>query len=43
MKLKQLPEDFKVEEVTKIAISKEKKGYKIYLLEKKGIETFFSS
>ncbi len=40
MKLKQLPEDFKVEEISRISISKEKKGYKIYLLEKKGIETF---
>lgn len=40
MKLKQLPEDFKVEEITKIAASKEKKGYKIHLLEKKGMETF---
>ena len=40
MKLKQLPEDFKVEEISNISISKEKKGYKIYLLEKKGMETF---
>src|SRR3989338_2390948 len=40
MKLKQLPEDFKVEEISDIGISKEKKGYKIYLLEKKGMETF---
>ncbi len=40
MKLKQLPEDFKVEEISNINISKEKKGYKIYLLEKSGIETF---
>lgn len=40
MKLKQLPEDFKVEEISNISISKEKKGYKIYLLEKKSMETF---
>ena len=40
MKLKQLPEDFKVEEMSSISIFKEKKGYKIYLLEKNGIETF---
>ena len=40
MKLKQLPEDFKVEEMSSISISKEKKGYKIYILEKKSIETF---
>src|SRR3989338_385303 len=40
MKLTQLPEDFKVEEISDIGISKEKKVYKIYLLEKKSIETF---
>src|SRR3989338_8614212 len=40
MKLKQLPEDFKVEEISSINISEEKKGYKVYLLEKKSIETF---
>src|SRR3989338_4978010 len=40
MKLKQLPEDFKVEEIADISTSKEKKDYKVYLLEKKGIETF---
>lgn len=40
MKLKQLPEDFKVEEISSISISKDKKGYRIYLLEKKGMETF---
>ena len=40
MKLKQLPEDFKVEEMSSISISKEKKDYKVYLLEKKGMETF---
>jgi len=40
MKLKQLPGDFKVEEISELSISKEKKGYKAYLLEKRGIETF---
>ena len=40
MKLKQLPDDFKVEEINELSISKEKKGYKAYLLEKRGIETF---
>ncbi len=40
MKLKQMPEDFKVEEISNISTSKEKKSYKIYLLEKKGMETF---
>lgn len=40
MKLKQLPEDFKVEEMSSISISKEKKVYKIYLLEKRSMETF---
>ena len=40
MKLKQLPEDFEVEEISSILISKEKKSYKIYSLEKKGLETF---
>src|SRR3989338_2241924 len=40
MKLKQLPGDFKVEDISELSISKEKKGYKAYLLEKRGIETF---
>ena len=40
MKLKQLPDDFKVEEISELGISKEKREYKAYLLEKKGIETF---
>ena len=40
MKLKQLPEDFKVEEISDTIISKEKKDYKVYSLEKKGMETF---
>lgn len=40
MKLKQLPEDFKVEEINELNISKEKKSYKAYMLEKRGIETF---
>ncbi len=40
MKLKQLPGDFKVEEINELSVSKEKKGYKAYTLEKRGIETF---
>ncbi len=40
MKLKQLPEDFKVEEINELSVSKEKKGYKAYMLKKRGIETF---
>lgn len=40
MKLKQLPDDFRVEEINELSVSKEKKGYKAYLLEKRGIETF---
>jgi len=40
MKLKQLPEDFRVEELSSIDISQEKKGFKVYSLEKKGMETF---
>ena len=40
MKLKQLPEDFKVEEINELGISNEKKSYKAYMLEKRGIETF---
>ncbi|MEK6876205.1 MAG: tRNA pseudouridine(13) synthase TruD [Nanoarchaeota archaeon] len=40
MKLKQLPEDFKVEEIASMNISKDKKSYKVYLLEKNGMETF---
>lgn len=40
MKLKQLPDDFKVEEINELSVSKDKNGYKAYLLEKRGIETF---
>lgn len=40
MKLKQLPEDFKVEELNELEISKSEKPYKVYLLEKKSMETF---
>lgn len=40
MKLKQLAEDFKVEEITNIIPSQEKRDYKFYLLEKKSMETF---
>ena len=40
MKLKQLAEDFRVEEINELSLSKDKKGYKAYLLEKRGIETF---
>lgn len=39
MKLKQLPEDFKVEELNELKPSKEGE-YKLYLLEKKSLETF---
>jgi len=41
MKLKQLPEDFKVEELNEIKISKDTDKYKIYSLTKKSIETFY--
>ncbi len=40
MKLRQLPEDFKVEELNEFDISKDKGDYKLYVLEKKGLETF---
>lgn len=40
MKLKQTPEDFIVEEITSLRPSKEKKAFQVFLLEKKGIETF---
>jgi tRNA pseudouridine13 synthase len=40
MKLKQFLEDFKVFEVNDIEILKEKADYRLYLVEKKGIETF---
>lgn len=41
MKLKQSHNDFKVEEVSDLTISKEPKKYKLYLLEKRGMETFY--
>jgi tRNA pseudouridine13 synthase len=40
MKLKQHPEDFRVEEISTVQITKEPAEYKIYLLEKKNAETF---
>jgi len=40
MKLKQLPNDFIVEEIPSIEISKDKKEHKIFILEKKEIDTF---
>jgi tRNA pseudouridine13 synthase len=40
MKLKQLPEDFAVEELNKFEL-KESGNYKLYLLEKKSMETFY--
>ncbi len=39
MKIKQLPEDFKVEEISEFA-PKDRGNYKLYTLEKKTIETF---
>lgn len=40
MKIKQLPEDFRVEEIADFELAK-KGGFKLYSLEKKGLETFF--
>lgn len=40
MKLRQIPEDFIVEEVSDIVPSKEEKNYRLYLLEKRSIESF---
>jgi tRNA pseudouridine13 synthase len=40
MKLRQIPEDFKVEEISNIPISNKKSTFNIYSLEKSGIETF---
>jgi tRNA pseudouridine13 synthase len=40
MKLRQLPEDFKVEEINDFPILKSGE-YKLYLLEKRGMETFY--
>jgi len=41
MKLRQQPSDFKVEEISEFKISKTKDNFKLYSLEKSGIETFF--
>ena len=41
MKLRQKPEDFIVEEINDFEISRHQGSYKLYLLEKRGIETFF--
>jgi len=38
MKLRQIPSDFKVEEINDIGISQAKRSHKLYLLEKTGIE-----
>jgi tRNA pseudouridine13 synthase len=40
MKIKQSPEDFKVEEISSFKISQNAGRYKLYLLEKRGLETF---
>jgi tRNA pseudouridine13 synthase len=40
MKLRQLPEDFMVEEISHFDISQEKKTYRLYSLQKKSMETF---
>ena len=40
MKLRQLPEDFRVEEINSFKISKDKLPFKLYLLEKKSLESF---
>jgi tRNA pseudouridine13 synthase len=40
MKLRQQPSDFKVEEISEFSISKTKRDYKLFLLEKTGLETF---
>jgi len=40
MKLRQIPEDFKVEEISNVAISENNGNYKLYSLEKRNIETF---
>jgi tRNA pseudouridine13 synthase len=41
MKLRQQPSDFKVEEISTFRISKTKDNYKLYSLEKSGVETFY--
>ena len=40
MKLKQIPNDFFVEEITNITISQDKKAHSIYILEKTELDTF---
>lgn len=40
MKIKQIPEDFLVEEIPSIKISEKKDNYIIFLLEKRGLEIF---
>ncbi|MBM3200072.1 tRNA pseudouridine(13) synthase TruD [Candidatus Woesearchaeota archaeon] len=40
MKLRQLPEDFKVEEINSVNPSSSEKPYKLYVLEKRSVETF---
>ena len=40
MKLKQIPEDFRVEEIPLIQISSSKEKFRVYMLEKKNVETF---
>jgi tRNA pseudouridine13 synthase len=41
VKLKQVPEDFKVEEISGFELSPESGEYKLYLLEKRGLESFY--
>lgn len=40
MKLRQLLKDFDVEEVSKFDISNKRRSFKLYMLEKRGLETF---
>jgi tRNA pseudouridine13 synthase len=40
MKLKQIPSDFVVEEITNIEVSKEKKEHTVFILEKEEMDTF---
>ncbi len=40
MKIRQSPEDFRVEEINEFNISKEKDNFKLYSLEKKNLESF---
>jgi tRNA pseudouridine13 synthase len=41
MKLRQLPEDFKVEELCELKVKSTKGDYKVFSVEKSGIETFY--